>query len=133
MGGKFMILNADEDITLVNDQDDEQMFNLNDLQGEEVFVQEDVADKEVNAAGEVNAACIATTISAVAIITTEKVALAKALAELKASKPKVKGVFIQDPSESLATTTTTISSKKSQDKGKDIMIEEPKEERSNNS
>nr|GFB89613.1 hypothetical protein [Tanacetum cinerariifolium] len=47
MGGKFMILNADEDITLVNDQDDEQMFNLNDLQGEEVFVQEDVADKEV--------------------------------------------------------------------------------------
>nr|GEV54106.1 hypothetical protein [Tanacetum cinerariifolium] len=30
----------------VNDQDDEQMFNVNDLQGEEVFIQEDVADKE---------------------------------------------------------------------------------------
>nr|GFA40087.1 hypothetical protein [Tanacetum cinerariifolium] len=147
---KIHDIDADEDITLVNDQDNEQMFKVNDLQGKEVFVQEDVADKEVtdkvqkvvegevedintaklivdvaqvNVAGEVNAARIAITISATATITTEEVTLAKALVELKASKPKVKGVFfIQDPNEYL---TTTISSKKSQDKGNAIMVEEP--------
>nr|GEY18331.1 hypothetical protein [Tanacetum cinerariifolium] len=119
-GRKIHDINADEDITLVNDQDDEQMFDVNDLQGEEVFVQEDVANKKVNAAGKVNVVIITITISAVATITTEEVTLAKALAELKASKPNVKGVFIQEPSESL--TTTTISSKKSQDKGRAIML-----------
>nr|GFA99016.1 hypothetical protein [Tanacetum cinerariifolium] len=44
---KIYDIDADEDITIVNDQDDEQMFDVNNLQGEEVFVQEDVADKEV--------------------------------------------------------------------------------------
>nr|GFD58295.1 hypothetical protein [Tanacetum cinerariifolium] len=84
------------------------------------FVSQEVPLKEVSAVDEVNAVSTATT----TIATTEEVTLAKALAELKASKPKVKGVFIQEPSKSL-TTTTTISSKKSQDKGKAIMIEEP--------
>nr|GEU71035.1 hypothetical protein [Tanacetum cinerariifolium] len=44
--------------------------------------------------------------------------------ELKTSKPKVKGVVIQEPSKS-PTTTTTIPKQKSQDKGKGIMVEEP--------
>nr|GEY82110.1 hypothetical protein [Tanacetum cinerariifolium] len=119
--GRIEAIDADEDITLVNDQDDAddaKMFDVNDLHGEEVFVDKDDVIKEVNAAS------ITTTDSAVATITTKDVTLAKALAELKASKPKVKGVFIQEPSESI-TTTTTISSKKSQDKGKGIMVEEP--------
>nr|GEU35395.1 hypothetical protein [Tanacetum cinerariifolium] len=51
-------------VTLVNDQDDAEMFDVNDLHGEEVFVEKEVMDKEVNAAGEVNAASIATTDSA---------------------------------------------------------------------
>nr|GFB53999.1 hypothetical protein [Tanacetum cinerariifolium] len=117
---KIHDIDADEDITLMNDKDNEEMFDVNDLRGKEVFVQEDVTD------GEVNAASIVITDSAAATITTKKVTLAKELAELKASKPKVKGVFIQEPSESLTTTTTiTISLKKTQDKGKAIMIEEP--------
>nr|GEX94445.1 uncharacterized mitochondrial protein AtMg00810-like [Tanacetum cinerariifolium] len=41
-------IDADEDITLVNDQDDTEMFDLNDLHGEEVFVEKEVVDKEVN-------------------------------------------------------------------------------------
>nr|GEV03524.1 hypothetical protein [Tanacetum cinerariifolium] len=144
-----------EDITLVNDQDDVEMFDVNDLQGKEVFVNKEVANKEVNdevndevqkvveevvkdintaklivdaaqvnVAGEVNVASIATTDSAAVIITIDEVTLAKALAELKASKPKVKWVVSQDPSET-KTTTKTISSKQSQDKGKGIMVEEP--------
>nr|GEV05287.1 hypothetical protein [Tanacetum cinerariifolium] len=79
---------------------------------------------QVNAAGEVNAASIATTISAATTITTKEVTLAKALAELKALKPKAKGIVLQEASES-PTTTTIISLKKLHDKGKRIMFEEP--------
>nr|GEZ53213.1 hypothetical protein [Tanacetum cinerariifolium] len=82
-----------------------------------------IDNAQVNAAGEANAASIATTDSAAATITINEVTLAKALVELKASKPKVKKVVIQDPSETI-TTTKTISLK-SQDKGKGIMVEEP--------
>nr|GEU62618.1 ribonuclease H-like domain-containing protein [Tanacetum cinerariifolium] len=103
--GRIKAIDTDEDITLVNDQDDAEMFDVSD-------------------AGEINAASIAITNSVAVTITTEEVILDKALVELKASKPKVKGVFIQEPSESI-TTTTTISLKKSQDKGKGIMVEEP--------
>nr|GFD10263.1 hypothetical protein [Tanacetum cinerariifolium] len=47
-GRKINDIDADEDITLVNDQDDAEMFDVNDLHGEEVFVEKEVADKEVN-------------------------------------------------------------------------------------
>ncbi|GJW66788.1 hypothetical protein Tco_0121212 [Tanacetum coccineum] len=59
---------------------------------------------------------------AAATITTEEITLAQALVEIKTSKPKVRVIVFQEPSES---TTTTISLKKSQDKGKAIMVEEP--------
>nr|GEW05789.1 hypothetical protein [Tanacetum cinerariifolium] len=126
-GRKINDIDADEDITLMNAQDDAEMFDVTDLHGEEVvFVDNDDANKEVNDASEVNAASIVITVSATSTITTEEVTLAKALAELKTSKPKVKRVFIQEPSESITTTSTkTISSKKSQDKGKGIMVDEP--------
>ncbi|GJV10785.1 putative ribonuclease H-like domain-containing protein [Tanacetum coccineum] len=52
----------------------------------------------------------------------EVVNVAQTLEALKTSKPKVKGIILQDPGKS---TTTTISSQQSQDKGKGIMIEEP--------
>nr|GEW32915.1 ribonuclease H-like domain-containing protein [Tanacetum cinerariifolium] len=100
-------LDADKDITLVNDQ---EMFNVDkDLQGKEVVVeQEVVADKELIVdAAQVSAA--ATTI----II--DNITLAKALEAKKTSKPKIRGIVIKDheePSES----RTTIYSKKSQDK-----------------
>nr|GEX55236.1 hypothetical protein [Tanacetum cinerariifolium] len=109
----------------MNAQDDAEMFNkvvkevVKDINTTKLIV--DAA--YVNVVCELNATSIATTISVAATITTEEVTLAKVLAELKASKPKVKGVFIQEPSEPI--TTTTISSKKSQDKGKGIMVEEP--------
>nr|GFA42632.1 hypothetical protein [Tanacetum cinerariifolium] len=47
-GRKIHDIDADEDITLVNDQDDAEMFDVNDLHGEEVFVDQEVDDKEVN-------------------------------------------------------------------------------------
>nr|GEZ92699.1 hypothetical protein [Tanacetum cinerariifolium] len=47
-GRKIHDIDANEDITLVNDQDDAEMFDVNNLQGEEVFVEKEVADKEIN-------------------------------------------------------------------------------------
>nr|GFA24281.1 hypothetical protein [Tanacetum cinerariifolium] len=77
-GRRIDDIDVDEDITLVNVQDDVEMFDADkDLGGEEVFVKQEVADKEK----------------------IDEVTLAQALAELKISKPKVKGVVIQEPKE----------------------------------
>nr|GEV90806.1 hypothetical protein [Tanacetum cinerariifolium] len=116
-GRKIDDIDQDEDITLVNDQDDAEMFYVNDLQGEKVLIEKEVADKVVSVAGEVNVATIATTVSAAATITTEEITLDQALVEIKTTKPKTKGIVLQKPSES-PTTTTIIPKQKSQDKGK---------------
>nr|GEU75447.1 hypothetical protein [Tanacetum cinerariifolium] len=116
---KINEIDADEYITLVNDQDDAEMFDVNDLHVEDINTAKLIVnDAQVSAAGEVNAASIATTVSAAATITTVEITLAQALVEIKTSKPKAKGVVIQEPSKSITTTTTTttISLKKSQDK-----------------
>nr|GEZ19770.1 hypothetical protein [Tanacetum cinerariifolium] len=112
---------ADEDITLVGVQDDadKEMFDLDTLVGEEVFVarqNENVVEEVVDAAQVSTAATNVT-------ITTKEITLAQALEDLKTSKPKVKGIVFQEPDKS--TTTTTISSQQSHDKGNGIMIEEP--------
>ncbi|GJS41298.1 putative ribonuclease H-like domain-containing protein [Tanacetum coccineum] len=142
-------IDADEDITLVNDQDDADMFDVNTLTGDEVFVEQEVAAKDVN-------------------LTVDKVTLAQALAALKSVKPKWahkmrlldwslggrgigwmgglgrigglvqvargvcacvvrKGIVITE----LGTSTTTItislqpSQEKVKDKGKGILVKEP--------
>nr|GFC59024.1 hypothetical protein [Tanacetum cinerariifolium] len=100
-GRKINDIDVDEDITIVNAQDDAKMF---DEVGEEVVKDSNttklsVDDAHVNAAGELNAASITTNLSATATITTEEVTLAKAHAELKASKPKDKGkgIMVEEP------------------------------------
>ncbi|GJR63262.1 hypothetical protein Tco_1505424 [Tanacetum coccineum] len=85
--GRIDAIDADEEITLVSVQNvDEEMFDVNVLDGEEVFV----AEQEV------------------------RLLIRKRLN----TKPKKKGVVIQELGES----TTTISSQQSQEKGKGIMI-----------
>ncbi|GJU62994.1 hypothetical protein Tco_1244829 [Tanacetum coccineum] len=96
--GRINAIDADEEITLVSVQN------------------ENVVEEFVNAA---QVSIAPTTIT----ITTEEITLAQALEALKTSKPKVKGIVFQEPGKS--TTTTTISSQQSQEKGKGIMIEEP--------
>nr|GEV90003.1 hypothetical protein [Tanacetum cinerariifolium] len=110
MFGRIEVIDADEDITLVNDQDDadKDMIDVNILGGEEVFAAVGQNDNVVN-------------------ITTEELTLAQALEALKTSKPKVKGIVIQEqeePGKSI-TTIATIPKQQSRDKGKAIMIEEP--------
>ncbi|GKC56242.1 hypothetical protein Tco_1083840 [Tanacetum coccineum] len=138
-GRRINDIDADEDITLVNVQDDadNEIFDVDALTGNEVFAEQEVAAKGVN-------------------LIIDEVTLAQALAALKSVKPKVKRVVIEEPSVpvsaanalikvsaattttatiptprkgiviiELGTPTTTISSQQSQDKGKGILIEEP--------
>ncbi|GKA99238.1 putative ribonuclease H-like domain-containing protein [Tanacetum coccineum] len=112
---------VDEDITVVDVQDDadKEMFDMDALNGEEVFV----AGQNENVVEEVVDAAQVSTAATTVTITIEELTLAQALEALKTSKPKVKWIVFQEPGKS--TTTTTISSQQSQDKGKGIMIEEP--------
>nr|GEU30247.1 reverse transcriptase domain-containing protein [Tanacetum cinerariifolium] len=109
-------LDADEDITLVNDQ---EMFDADRvLQGEKVVIkQEVVADKEPI----VDVAYVS---AAATTVTIDDITLAKALKALKTSKPKIRGIFIKDHEEPKESRTTIISSKKSKENGKAKMIEE---------
>ncbi|GJW89365.1 hypothetical protein Tco_0164705 [Tanacetum coccineum] len=74
-------IDADEDITLVNVQDDadNEMFDVDALNDEEVFVAEQEVANEKDDDGEIT--------------------LAQALIEMKSTKPNVKGVVIQEPAE----------------------------------
>nr|GEW95655.1 hypothetical protein [Tanacetum cinerariifolium] len=101
-------IDADDEITLVNDADNE-MFDVDDFRCEKVFV----AEQEV-----------VSTTATTKIITTKEITLAQALEPLKTLKPMAKGIVFQEPGKS-TTTTPTISSQQSQDNGKRIMIEEP--------
>ncbi|GJV73259.1 hypothetical protein Tco_1493254 [Tanacetum coccineum] len=123
-GRRINVIDVDKDITLVNNDADNEMFDVDALDGEEVIVagqNENVIEEIVNAA---QVSTAATTVP----ITTEKITLAQALADLKSTKTKAKGIAFREPGES----TTTIFSQQlqdkglSQDKGKGILVEPDK-------
>ncbi|GJR92112.1 hypothetical protein Tco_0216123 [Tanacetum coccineum] len=82
---------------------------------------------DIDADAEVVSTAKVTTESATTTIVDE-LTLAHTLIEIKAAKPKVRGVMIQEPSEftTITTTTTPAASKPLQDKGKAKMIESEK-------
>nr|GEU44664.1 hypothetical protein [Tanacetum cinerariifolium] len=98
---KIHDIDADEDITLVNDQDDADMFDVNNLHDINTDKQM-VNVAQVSAAGKVNAASIAANLNAATKITTDEITLAQALMEIKTSKPKAKGIVLQEPKQILA-------------------------------
>ncbi|GJX94392.1 hypothetical protein Tco_0348978 [Tanacetum coccineum] len=103
--GRIDVIDADEEITLVSVQNvDEEMFDVNVFRC---------------AAGD------ATTVSAATTTTDDDgdITLAQALIEMKSTKPKNKGVVIQELGESTTTISSQLSSQQSQDKGKGILIE----------
>ncbi|GKD36678.1 hypothetical protein Tco_1252187, partial [Tanacetum coccineum] len=103
-------------VTLIDEtqrrNDDNLMFDTGVLDEQQVEVEKVVSTAEVTTAS-------ATT------TTIDELTLAQTLIEIKAAKPKVRGVMIQEPSKFTKTTTTTTpaASKPSQDKGKAKMIE----------
>nr|GEX94797.1 hypothetical protein [Tanacetum cinerariifolium] len=133
------VIDADKEITLVDETveelgrfDDQEMFDTWVLDDEEVVVKKTVANKEVSGIKEVNAASIATfviatttTAATTPTISMDEITLAKALIEIKTSRPNAKGIVMQDPSKT-STPTLIVSSQqpsKVQDKGKGIIVE----------
>ncbi|GJS24440.1 hypothetical protein Tco_0453072 [Tanacetum coccineum] len=130
--GRIDAIDADEEITLVS------VHDMNVSAGEEVA--EEVVEvintakliidaAQVSAAGDiVSAASAATTVSAATtttatITTVDDITLAQALEEMKSTKPKKKGIVIQELGESTTKISSQLSSQQSQDKGKGILIE----------
>nr|GEY10894.1 hypothetical protein [Tanacetum cinerariifolium] len=110
-GRNIVDIDADAKTILVNETvedqgryDDQEMFDTDVLNDEEVVV-EDVNDASI---------ATAATITDVSI---DDITLVQALVEIKTSKPKAKGIIMQEPSETPTTATIPISLKV-QDKGK---------------
>ncbi|GJX52340.1 hypothetical protein Tco_0280709 [Tanacetum coccineum] len=92
--GRIDAIDADEEITLVSVQNvDEEMFDMNVLDGEEVFVaeQEVAANKENDEVNVVKEVVEVINSANAATITT-----ATTLMEIKSTKPKEKGVVMQE-------------------------------------
>ncbi|GJU31867.1 hypothetical protein Tco_1177674 [Tanacetum coccineum] len=96
------------------------MFNTGILNGEQVFAEQDVFEKEVSIA-EVTTDIATTT-------TVDELTLAQTLIEIKAAKPKARGVIVQEPSKFTTTTSPSQPSQHPQakDKGKAKMIKPEK-------
>ncbi|GKA82049.1 hypothetical protein Tco_0788797 [Tanacetum coccineum] len=89
-GEEYMLIYADEDITLVNDQDYADMFDVITLTGDEVLAESEVAVKDVN-------------------LSVDEVTLAQALAALKSAKVQEKGDVIEEPSIPVSAASTKVS------------------------
>ncbi|GJY81999.1 hypothetical protein Tco_0494750 [Tanacetum coccineum] len=110
--GKIDAIDADEETTMVSVQNvDEKMFDVNVLDG-----------NVVSTAGDATTVSAATKTTAT-ITTVDDITLAQALMEIKSTKPKEKGVVIQELGESTTTISSQLSSQQSQEKGKGILIE----------
>ncbi|GJX55324.1 putative ribonuclease H-like domain-containing protein [Tanacetum coccineum] len=124
LGRKILNIDVDEDITLDSTHldIDPDMFGVHDLHGDEVFVetQEPVINTDTTTSTIPFSAASATT------TTIDELTPPQTLIEIKAAKPKVRGVMIQEPSETTTTTTTPAASKPSQDKVKAKMTESEK-------
>ncbi|GKD29121.1 retrovirus-related pol polyprotein from transposon TNT 1-94 [Tanacetum coccineum] len=123
--GRIDASDADKEITLVSVHDemevDEEVVEV--INTTKLII--DVA--QVSAAGDkVSAASAATTVSAATTTTAttvDNITLAQALEEMKSTKPKTKGVVIQELGESTTTKSSQLSLQQSHDKFKGIWIE----------
>nr|GEV48457.1 hypothetical protein [Tanacetum cinerariifolium] len=132
-------LDADEGVALVDEtqgRNDQDMFDTSIFDDEEVVVEEVVAAKEVSTADPVTTAGEVVTTAGIEVntaaitsqISMDDITLAKALVDIKTSKPKAKGIVIQEPSETSTQTPIDSSqqSLKAKDKDKAKMIEPEK-------
>ncbi|GKB47941.1 putative ribonuclease H-like domain-containing protein [Tanacetum coccineum] len=123
-GRKIANLDVDEEVTLIDEtqerNDEELLFDVqDDLQGEEVVAEKEVVEKEVSAADPVTTAGevvtttnVEDTTSSAPTTTIDELTLAQTLIEIKAAKPKAVTTA--------ATTTTT-----TRPKAKGVVVQEP--------
>ncbi|GKF84958.1 hypothetical protein Tco_0249856, partial [Tanacetum coccineum] len=102
-GRKIADIDADVEVTLIDEtqgrNDDKLMFDTGGLDEQEVEVEKVVSTTKVEV----------TTASATIIIVDE-LTMAQTLIEIKAAKPKARGVIVQEPSEFTTTTLPLQSS-----------------------
>nr|GEV43585.1 hypothetical protein [Tanacetum cinerariifolium] len=84
-GRKIYDINVDEDITLINDQDDAEMFNVNCLHGERCLLKKKLLIKRL------------VLLVKLMLLTTDEITLAQALVKINTSKPKAKRIILQEP------------------------------------
>nr|GEW84191.1 ribonuclease H-like domain-containing protein [Tanacetum cinerariifolium] len=127
-------LDADEGVTLVDEtqgRNDQDMFDKCILDDEEVVVEKEVTTADpVTTPGEV-VTTVGVEVSTAAItpqisMDMDEITLAKALIDIKTSKPKAKGIVMQEPSETPIPTliVSTQQPSKAKDKGK-VKMNEP--------
>nr|GEV62620.1 retrovirus-related Pol polyprotein from transposon TNT 1-94 [Tanacetum cinerariifolium] len=143
-------IDQDEEITMVDEtqgrMNKEDMFRVNDINGDEVIVDATageevehsikVAKKEVSIVDPVTTAGEVVTIAEDVEVTTvattpqiykDELTLAQTLIEIKAAKPKARGVIVQEPSEFRTTSSSQPSQlPQAKYKGKRIMVEPEK-------
>ncbi|GKD98147.1 hypothetical protein Tco_1382044 [Tanacetum coccineum] len=129
--GRIFDIDADEDITLVNDQDDADMFGVNDLDGNEVIVDNVEVVKTATTISVANTILVSAATTTTTTITEVEITLAQELAKLKSAKAKADKVVIQEPEQVTTTTTltttiaaTTITAASTRPKAKGIVIQE---------
>nr|GEV13729.1 putative ribonuclease H-like domain-containing protein [Tanacetum cinerariifolium] len=104
--GRIADIDANKDIYLINVHNDKDMFGVNDLDGDEVIVESvDVAEQAKEVVNDIT--------------------LAKALMEIKSTKPKDLKVVIQEQEQGTTITTpTTITAASTRPKAKGLVIHE---------
>ncbi|GKB98236.1 hypothetical protein Tco_0984373 [Tanacetum coccineum] len=109
----------------VKSSDEASLGDQEDASKQERKISDIDADAEHEVKVEKVVSTAEVTIESATTTTVDELTLAQTLIEIKAAKPKVRGVMIQEPSEFTTTTTTTTpaTSKPSQDKGKAKIIE----------
>ncbi|GJW12137.1 hypothetical protein Tco_1577964 [Tanacetum coccineum] len=132
-GRKIANLDVDAEVTLIDvtqeRYDEEMLFDVqDDLQGEEVVAEKEVVEKEVSTADPVTTAGeVVTTASATTTI--DELTLAQTLIEIKAAKPKAKGIVFHDQEEQASAFRPIVSSSQllqAKDKGKAKIVKPEK-------
>ncbi|GJW31848.1 hypothetical protein Tco_0051880 [Tanacetum coccineum] len=145
-GRRIKDIDADAEVTLVNEtqerQDEDLMFDTGVLDGDEMFVDATTGEKDEqitkiddSTAGEAvttagvddstagEAVTIPITIedsAAPTIPTTSKETLTRTLMEIKAAKPKAKGIAFHDQEEHVIVSTVSVTHPQIKDKGKKV-------------
>ncbi|GKD18210.1 hypothetical protein Tco_1207368 [Tanacetum coccineum] len=130
-GRRIEDIDADAEVTLVNEtqerQDEDLMFDTGVLDDDEVFVDVTTVEKEEQSTktGEAVTTAGVEDSAAPTIPTTVEETLAQTLMEIKAAKPKAKGIVFHDQEEqvSVSKPTVSVTQPSVKDKGKGIMIE----------
>ncbi|GKD56572.1 hypothetical protein Tco_1289959, partial [Tanacetum coccineum] len=132
-GRKIVDLNADAEVTLVDEaqgrNDDDLMFDTGVFDEHEVEIEKVVSTAEVTTASAITAIdelTLAQTLIEIKAVKPKVVTMAATTTTTAVTRPKARGVIVQEPSEFTTTTSQPSQLPQAKDKGKAKMIEPEK-------